>query len=161
MSRLPLRSLTVITHRCSHKKILRLELFSFNSHSHFFLFTQRHLHLSHKILATQRLSTLFVLCLVQFIFWMLPLFFWFRVSPCQISFLDFFRVISFLLFSSPYANLHIGPFSISLCRLEVPFCKSRAKNMIFPHIRPLPILQHAYTQVAPLQPAYIEICAQN
>jgi hypothetical protein len=32
--------------------------------------------------------------------------------------------------------------------------------MIFPHIRALPILQHVYTQVAPLQLAYIRICAQ-
>jgi hypothetical protein len=27
-------------------------------------------------------------------------------------------------FASPYANLLRRPFSISLCRLEVPFCKS-------------------------------------
>jgi hypothetical protein len=29
-------------------------------------------------------------------------------------------------FASPYANLLRRPFSISLCRLEVPFCKSQS-----------------------------------
>jgi hypothetical protein len=29
-------------------------------------------------------------------------------------------------FSSPYAILHRGPFSTSLCRLEVLFCKSQS-----------------------------------
>jgi hypothetical protein len=81
------------------KTILRLESFSFDSHSHFFLFTQRHLHFFHKIHVAWRISTLFNLYMVQFIFWTLPLFFWFRVSPCQILFLDLFRVILFLLSS--------------------------------------------------------------
>jgi hypothetical protein len=29
-------------------------------------------------------------------------------------------------FASPYAILHGGPFSISLCRLFIPFCKSQS-----------------------------------
>jgi transposase InsO family protein len=33
------------------------------------------------------------------------------------------------------AIFHRGPFSISLCRLVIPFYESRAKNTYFPHIR--------------------------
>ena len=35
------------------------------------------------------------------------------------------------------------------------------KIHIFPHIRTLSSIQHAYTQATPLQPAYIGICAKR
>ena len=35
------------------------------------------------------------------------------------------------------------------------------KIHFFPHVRTLPTIQHAYTQVAPLQPTYIGICARK
>jgi hypothetical protein len=54
-----------------------------------------------------------------------------------------------------------GLFPFPYADLKSLFTNLRAKNIIFPHIRALPIVQHEYTQVAPLQPAYIGFCAQN
>jgi hypothetical protein len=48
-----------------------------------------------------------------------------------------------------------GIFPFPYAELKSLFANPRAKNMIFPHIRTQTILQHAYTEVAPLQPAYI------
>jgi hypothetical protein len=60
------------------------------------------------------------------------------------------------------AILHRGPFSISLCRLFIPFLMNpELKIYIFPHIRSLTAMQDAYTLVAPLQLAYIGICARK
>jgi hypothetical protein len=41
------------------------------------------------------------------------------------------------------------------------FSNPRAKDTFFPHVRTFPTIQHVYMQVAPLQPAYIEICAKK
>ena len=48
-----------------------------------------------------------------------------------------------------------GLFPFPYVDLKSLFANLRAKNIIFPHIRALPILQHVYTQVSPLQPVYI------
>jgi hypothetical protein len=66
------------------------------------------------------------------------------------------------IFYSPYSILQRMPYSIFLCRLIIPICKSPdPKINIFPHVRILPTIQHVYTQTAPLQPAYIKICASK
>jgi hypothetical protein len=57
--------------------------------------------------------------------------------------------LAWMAFPFPYADLK------SLLYFPEP------KNHIFPHIRTLPVRQHVYTQVAPLQPTYIEFGAQN
>jgi hypothetical protein len=41
------------------------------------------------------------------------------------------------------------------------FANPGAKNTFFPHIHTLPTIQHVYTNVAPLHPTYIRICAQK
>jgi hypothetical protein len=53
-----------------------------------------------------------------------------------------------------------GPFPFPYADLKSLFTVPRAKNNIFPHIRALTVIHHVYTQVAPLQPAYIRFCAQ-
>ena len=53
------------------------------------------------------------------------------------------------LFPFPYADL------------KSLFANPRDKNIIFPHIRALPIVQHVYTHVAPLQPVCIGFFAQT
>jgi hypothetical protein len=66
------------------------------------------------------------------------------------------------IFASPYAILQRGPYSISLCRLIFPVTKiQRQKYNIFPLVRILHTIQQAYTQAAPLQPAYIEDLCQK
>jgi hypothetical protein len=66
------------------------------------------------------------------------------------------------IFSSPYAILQRGPYSISLCRLVFPVTKiQRQKYNFFPLVHILHPTQQAYMQAAPLQPAYIEICARK
>jgi hypothetical protein len=60
------------------------------------------------------------------------------------------------------AILHRGSFSISLCRLINPFLINlEPKIYIFPHILSLTSLQYVYILVAPLQLAYIGICARK
>ena len=54
-----------------------------------------------------------------------------------------------------------GLFPFPYADLKSLFAIPRAKNNIFPHIHALTIIQHAYTQIAPLQPAYVGFCAQN
>jgi hypothetical protein len=53
------------------------------------------------------------------------------------------------------------PFPFSYVDLKFPFAVPRAKNYIFPQIRALTTKQHAYMQVAQLQPTYIVFFAQN
>jgi hypothetical protein len=54
-----------------------------------------------------------------------------------------------------------GLFPFPYVDLKSLFANPRDKNNIFPHIDALTIVQHSYTQVAPLQLAYIGFCAQN
>ena len=53
-----------------------------------------------------------------------------------------------------------GLFPFPYVDLKSLFANPIAKNMIFPHICTLTTIQHAYTQVAPLQPTYIRFCTQ-
>jgi hypothetical protein len=65
------------------------------------------------------------------------------------------------IFSSPHANLLRRNFPFPYADLKSSFAVPRAKNCIFPHMRSITAIQHAYTQVAPLQPMYIGFCAQK
>jgi hypothetical protein len=53
-----------------------------------------------------------------------------------------------------------GLFPFPYADLKSLFVVPRDKNYIFPHMHALIVIQHAYMQVAPLQPAYIGFCAQ-
>ena len=59
------------------------------------------------------------------------------------------------------SNIIRRPFPFPYADSKSLFENPRAKNIIFPHICSLPIVQHVCAQVAQLQPAYIRICAQN
>jgi hypothetical protein len=54
-----------------------------------------------------------------------------------------------------------GLFPFPYGDLKSLFAVPRDKKFIFPHIRTLTDIQHVYTQVASLQPAYIIFYAQN
>jgi hypothetical protein len=64
-------------------------------------------------------------------------------------------------FPHPMKSCTKGLFPFPYVDLKSLFTNPRAKNIIFPHIHTLPTIQHAYLQVAPLQPVYIGKCSQN
>jgi hypothetical protein len=69
-------------------------------------------------------------------------------------------VVVIAQFSSPYANLLRRPFPFPYVDLKSLFAVPRDKIIFFPHICALTVIQHVYTQVAPLHPTYIRFCAQ-